>query len=69
MYYAFCCVVIVGPQELWVIFVILCAGGESVVWHFLLLLTNSFNKTEAAIFLMQAQCYLRAFYCLSCSLL
>jgi len=29
-------------------------GGASVVWHQSLLLRNSFNKTEAAIFPMQA---------------
>ena len=29
----------------------LCARGASVVWHLLLPLMNSFNKTEAAVFL------------------
>jgi len=32
----------------------LMRSGASVVWHHLLLLMNSFNKTEAAAFLVQA---------------
>ena len=32
---------------------------ESIVWHSSLPLTNSFNKTEAAIFTKQAKLFLR----------
>jgi len=34
--------------------------GASVVWHYSLLLMNSFNKTEAAVFSCRL-CFLRAF--------
>jgi len=34
--------------------------GASVVWHHSLLLMNSFNKTEAAVFSCRL-CFLRAF--------
>jgi len=34
--------------------------GASVVWHHSLLLMNSFNKTEAAVFTCRL-CFLRAF--------
>ena len=37
-----------------------CARGASVVWHHSLLLMNSFNKTEAAVFSCKL-CFLRAF--------
>ena len=42
--------------------------GASVVWHHLLLLMNSFNKTEAAVFSCSL-CFLRAFPFISLILL
>ena len=48
-----------GPQVSWSVHVCClhlkmefrsCAKGASVVWHYLLLLMNSFNKTDAAVF-------------------
>ena len=38
--------------------------GASVVWHHSLLLMNSFNKTEAAVFSCRL-CFLRAFLFIS----
>jgi len=43
-------------------------GGASVAWHHSLLLMNSFNKTEAAVFLCRL-CFLRAFPFISLILL
>ena len=40
--------------------VLLMRQGASVVWHHSLLLMNSFNKTEAAVFTYRL-CFLRAF--------
>ena len=40
------------------------ALGASVVWHHSLLLMNSFNKTEAAVFSFRL-CFLRAFLFIS----
>jgi len=40
--------------------VLLMRYGASVVWHHSLLLMNSFNKTEAAVFSCRL-CFLRAF--------
>jgi len=40
------------------------ALGASVVWHHSLLLMNSFNKTEAAVFSCRL-CFLRAFHFIS----
>jgi len=37
-----------------------CARGAKVVWHLLLPLMNSFNKTESEFFIMQTQCFPRA---------
>ena len=42
--------------------------GASVVWHHSLLLTNSFNKTEAGVFSYRL-CFLRAFPFISLILL
>ena len=40
--------------------VMLMREGASVVWHHSLLLMNSFNKSEAAVFSCRL-CFLRAF--------
>jgi len=39
-------------------------GGASMMWHHSLLLMNSFNKTEAAVFSYRL-CFLRVFHFIS----
>ena len=64
-----CVVIFFGPQGSWSVHVCClhlkmefcsCAGGGPVVWHYSLLLMNSFEKTEAAVFSCRL-CFLRPF--------
>ena len=45
---------------IWIHLIPLMRKGASMVWHHSLLLMNSFNKTEAAVFSFRL-CFLRAF--------